>query len=196
MNYHDRQAEQFRKFLHWVKAEGGTEGPTQLSTLLQPQQMERLEWLKERATGRILECGCNYGFVLAYVGGHVGIDINPMNIELARLLAPDREFHVGDILKLPFQDHSFDSVLVPDTLEHLDFPDGVSRAIAEAQRVTRQRILITMPDGREDSEDACNFKHLFLLDEDYAHRLLDMLPGAELEYRAGFALVQWSKPPS
>lgn len=134
---------------------------------------------------------CNFGLVLAWVGGHAGVDINPMNIELAKLLAPDREFHVADILDLPFPDKSFDCAMLPEVLEHLDFPDGVRRALTEAERVTKSTVLVTMPDGRQDSDDACNFKHLYLLDEERAQTLLGMMPGAVLKYQKGFALVHW-----
>lgn len=175
-SYSDRQQAQLQKFLDWVKTEGGVEGPTQLKTLFKPHQLSRMDWLKANAAGYTLEVGCSYGAVLAYMGGHVGIDIVPMNIELARVLSPDLEFHVGDARKLPFADRTFQTVAIPDTLEHLDFPEGVRLAIQEACRVSWQRVLITMPDGATDSEDATSFKHRFLLDEPTLAELLQMFP--------------------
>ena len=189
--YSDRQRDQMRRFMTWVKVEGGVEGPTHLSTLLSPHQRVRMDWLKINVTGRILEAGSNYGFVLAWVDGHVGVDISPMNVELAKLLNPTKEFHFGNVVALPFDDKSFDSVLLPETLEHLDWPNGVQAAIQEGHRVARKRVLITMPDGREDTVDATNFKHLWLLDEIRAKELLSWMPGATLEYLEGFALIRW-----
>ena len=175
-SYSERQQAQFRRFMSWVKKEGGVEGPTHLATLFKPHQLERMEWLKRNAIGFTLEVGCNFAAVLAYMGGHVGIDISPMNIELARLLSPDLKFDVADATKLPFSDKTFQTVAVPETLEHLDFPAGVRLAIQEACRVCWGRVLITMPDGTSDTAEATSFKHLFLLDEPTLAELLRMFP--------------------
>ena len=180
-SYHDRQVEQFRKFMRWVKSEGGVEGPTQLRTMLQTSQVGRMDWLKAHATGQILEVGTNWGLVLAWVNGHVGVDISPMNIELAKLLDTSREFHIGDALSLPFPDQSFDTVMLPEVLEHLDFPDGVDRALAEARRVTRRVILITLPDGATDTEDATNFKHAWLADKTSVQHIVDVLERTSMD---------------
>ena len=175
-SYSKRQQAQFRKFMAWVKKEGGIEGPTHLATLFKPQQLKRMEWLKQNAIGFTLEVGCNFGAVLAYMGGHVGIDIAEMNIDLARLLSPDLKFEVGDAKALPFADKTFQTVAIPETLEHLDFPAGVRLAIQEACRVAWDRVLITMPDGSTDTEVATSFKHRFLLDEPTLAELLQMFP--------------------
>jgi hypothetical protein len=175
-SYSKRQQAQLKRFVEWVKTEGGVEGPTQLKTLFKPHQLARMQWLKENAAGYTLEVGCNWAAVLAYMGGHVGIDISPMNIELARVLSPDLEFHVGDAKALPFPDKAFQTVAIPETLEHLDFPDGVRLAIQEACRVSWQRVLVTMPDGTKDTEEATSFKHRFLLDAPTLSELLTMFP--------------------
>mgnify|MGYP001616026184 CR=1 FL=1 len=119
---------------------------------------------------------CNFGAVLAYMAGHVGVDISPMNIELARLLSHDAEFHVADATALPFPNKTFQTVAVPETLEHLDFPNGVRLAIQEACRVAWDRVLVTMPEGSTDTEEATSFKHCFLLDEPTLAELLQMFP--------------------
>lgn len=175
-SYPERQARQLRSFMHWVKMEGGVEGPTLLKTLMQPHQMHRVSWLKSMAHGSILEVGCSWGFVTAWTGAQAGVDINPANIELARLLAPETDFQVADALQLPYEDQSFDTVMLPEVLEHLDFPQGVELAIKEACRVARDRILITMPDGRTDTPEACNFKHVWLCDQESLGRLCQMFP--------------------
>jgi ubiquinone/menaquinone biosynthesis C-methylase UbiE len=192
-SYSKRQQAQLKRFLEWVKTEGGVEGPTQLKTLFKPHQIARMEWLKANAAGYILEVGCNFSAVLAYMGGHVGIDISPLNIELARILSPDLEFHVGDAMALPFPDKAFQTVAVPETLEHLDFPEGVRLAIQEACRVSWQRVLITMPDGSRDTEEATSFKHRFLLDAPTLEELLTMLPPGErtsVEQTGLFVLIR------
>jgi ubiquinone/menaquinone biosynthesis C-methylase UbiE len=190
----ERQQAQFRRFMGWIKREGGVEGPTMLRTLMKPRQRERVDWLREHVTGRVLEVGCNWGYVLAYVGGDAGIDISPMNIELARVLSPDVPFQVGDATDLPFPSSSFDTVMVPEILEHLDFPVGVQIAVSEVCRVSRDQVLITVPDGTLDTEDATNFKHAWLLDDEALEQLLEMIRAhavdAVVERRAGFVLIR------
>ena len=192
-SYSKRQQDQLRRFLEWKTTEGGVEGPTQLKTLFKAHQRARMDWLKANAVGYTLEIGCNFGFVLAYMGGHVGIDISPMNIELARVLSPDLEFHVADATALPFDNRAFQTVAIPETLEHLDFPNGVRRAIQEACRVAWGRVLVTMPEGSRDTEDATSFKHRFLLDARTLEELLNMFPpgrGLTVEQTEYFVLIR------
>jgi len=190
-SYSERQMQQYRRFMHWVKTEGGMELPTQLSTMFQERQIARMNWLKLWARGTVLEVGCNFGLVLAWVGGHCGVDINPANIDLARLLQPDKQFFVADAVTLPFASASYDTVMLPEVLEHLDWPQGVRQAIDEAKRVAKTQILITVPDGREDSADACNFKHLWLMDEQRERQVQVWLPiHTTISHSWGFTLIR------
>lgn len=162
----NRQLEQVLRNKKWVDEQGGWEGAQQLDTLLSDVQRPRFEWLKVNVTGTILEVGCGWGYTLAYVGGHAGVDINPNLIELALLLSPNRHFISEDARNLDFPDNSWDTVMLPDVLEHLGW-GAVSRAISEALRVARKRVLITLPDGREDTEEAHCFKHKWLADAEH-----------------------------
>lgn len=157
----DRQQEQLERFLAWKQQQGTLELPVRLDTLLSAENQIRIAWLAGRARGRILEVGCNWGYVLARVGGHVGVDINPALIQLASALAPTREFHVADARSLPFPDNSFTTVLLPEVLEHLPWED-VPSALQEAARVG-SRLLITVPNGDLETEEAHNFKHRHLM---------------------------------
>jgi ubiquinone/menaquinone biosynthesis C-methylase UbiE len=193
----ERQQAQFRRFMSWVKREGGVEGPTLLRTMMKASQRERVAWLAENTDGRILEVGCNWGYVLASVGGDAGLDISPTNVELARLLSPDTPFQLGDATSLPYPDMSFDTVMIPETLEHLDFPWGVQLALSEACRVSRGRVLITVPDGANDSDDATNFKHAWLADAESIESVKGMLSEhtdeVSIERKAGFILIRADK---
>ena len=165
----NRQIEQAERHSEWLK-QGHLEWPVQLDTYMKPHQQARVEWLARNAVGRILEVGCSWGYILAACHGHVGVDLNPENIELARQLAREREFHVADALALPFPDGSFDTVLLPDVLEHLPFED-VNKAVIEATRVSRGRVLVTLPKGNADTEDATNPKHQWLCTLEVAEKL-------------------------
>ncbi len=156
----NRQLEQAERHQEWLK-QSHLEWPVQLDTYMKPHQQERINWLARNAVGRILEVGCSWGYVLAACHGHWGVDINPENIALAKQLARDRQFQVASALALPFPNRSFDTVLLADILEHLDWKD-VNRALCEAKRVSKGLVLITLPKGDEDTEDATNGKHQFL----------------------------------
>lgn len=164
-----RQVEQQARHAEWLK-QGHLEWPVQLDTYMKPHQQARVEWLARNSVGRILEVGCSWGYILAACHGHVGVDLNPENIELARQLARERDFRVANALSLPFEDRSFDTVLLPDVLEHMPFED-VNKAIIEATRVSRGRVLITLPKGDEDTEDATNQKHVWLPTWDIVYQL-------------------------
>ena len=201
MTYSQRQEAQLQRFLEWKESEGGMEWPTHYRTLFQISQRARLSWLTTFSVGRVLEVGCNTGAVLSWVTAdrpvpdppHMGLDINPRNIELARVLAPELAFEVGDACHLPFGDESFDCVLVPETLEHLDFEAEVPQAVREALRVARSRVLITMPNGVIDTPEACSFKHRYLLDADHLEALRGLLPTCAVAWVGPFICILASK---
>ena len=166
--YRERQDAQMARYMAWVTEQGKDgrpppELPIQLDTLMRPEQMARLDWLKANVQGTVLDVGCNFGFVTAYVGGHAGVDISEGSIHIAKLLAAHRDFRVADAKALPFEDDSFDTVLLCEVLEHLALPDEVLQALREAQRVARKHILITVP--AYDSEESTNKKHRWRCDE-------------------------------
>ena len=169
-----RQRQQLERFLAY-HAEGHFEGPVRLDTYLTFHQQKRLAWLKANCVGEILEVGCSWGFVLAICKGHAGVDVNPRLIALADALAPDREFKVADACQLPYPDKSFDTVMLPEVIEHLSVHNARS-AIIEAIRVARRRILITTPDGEHDTEEATNLKHQYLVDSIVLPQLQALIP--------------------
>ena len=168
------QKQQLRRYQEWVEKEGGVEGPTHLDTMFLPEQRQRVEWLKDHCEGSILEAGCCYGFILAYCGGQMGLDINEHNIALARILNPRKAFTVGDIRHMPFPDDFADTVLIPDCLEHLAWED-VGKALNEAYRVARKKVLITLPNAEYITRHSSLFKHRFLLTPERLQQLMDLM---------------------
>jgi SAM-dependent methyltransferase len=156
-----KQREQLARYTEWVKEEGNLELPTNLDTIMKPHQVARVKWLKSYSTGRIMELGCCWGYILAYIGGHIGVDWNEHSIELARLLNPDKEFIVADIRDLPFGDNFVDTIIIPEVLEHLAWGE-VFGVIDRSRQIARQRVLITLPYEMADIEAGC-FKHQWLV---------------------------------
>ena len=93
----------------------------------------------------VLNVGCGIGVGVAYIarkfGCHVvGVDISEKMIEWSRLRAREEkvddkvEFHVANVLDLPFGDDRFDAVIVESVLA---FVDDKACAIRECIRVTK-----------------------------------------------------------
>lgn len=95
-----------------------------------PAQVLRFKWLFDNLKGKVLDVGCIRGTF----PGAVNLDIVPRD-------APN--FVLGDAHELPFEDGSFDTVVMAELPEHLEDPQ---RAIKEALRVSREQVLITCPD--------------------------------------------------
>lgn len=184
------QRDQLARYLQWVREEGGHEGPTHLDTLFQPHQQERLRWMKGQATGDVMELGCCWGYALGYVGGSIGVDWNEHSIELARILNPGKQFHCQDIRKLSFGDKSVDTVIIPDVLEHLPWQD-VPGVIKEAQRVARQKVLITLP--APDAPSAASPKHQWVATADRQAAIIKEC-GGRLGKLPGFVTISWERP--
>lgn len=100
---------------------------------------------RNRAGKRLLDLGCGtgeYSKELKKAGFEcVGADINAEYVRLARERGVEA-YEIGD--KLPFPDRSFDTVLLFEVLEHAADPDTL---LAEARRVARRNVLITVPDN-------------------------------------------------
>lgn len=105
-----------------------------------------------------MDVGCSQGITCLLLGREgfdcTGVDIEEPAIERARKDldkedAAVRErvrFQLADAKCLPFEDNSFDSVLLCEILEHLNHPEKV---LTEAQRVLKDKgkVIITVPYG-------------------------------------------------
>lgn len=129
----------------------------------------RLEWLKDNSRGKILEIGCATGFILDYVNGDVGVDINRERLKVAITRCPDKTFYLVDAEKLDFRDNEFDTVMLPDVLEHMPLLKSV-KVINEACRIGKT-ITFTVPviGGEEDKNR--NPEHHWLADDEIIKKL-------------------------
>jgi len=100
--------------------------------------------------GRLLDVGCGIGDMLIYRPNSVGVDINSFNVEFCKQRGC--EAYVMPIDKLPFENSSFDSVLLDNVLEHLAAPVPL---LKEIRRVMRQDavLLIGVPGVKGQSAD-------------------------------------------
>jgi ubiquinone/menaquinone biosynthesis C-methylase UbiE len=68
-------------------------------------------------------------------------DIQYTSLDVADDVKPDV---VGDILRMPFPDSSFDVVCAFEVLEHIPF-ESFDKALREMARIAKKRILISVP---------------------------------------------------
>jgi SAM-dependent methyltransferase len=84
-----------------------------------------LSWLEPRLPqqSQVLDLGCGCGIPVARVLSRrfrvVGVDISPVQIERARQLVPDTEFHCADFMDIPFPPESFQAVVAFYSIIHI-----------------------------------------------------------------------------
>jgi ubiquinone/menaquinone biosynthesis C-methylase UbiE/spore maturation protein CgeB len=126
---------------------------------------ERIHWMCSQVRGQhVLDLGCSEGMASLLLGqeGHqvVGVDINPAVLEAARqefaefpdFVRQNVRFELISAGRLPFDDASFDTVLMGEVLEHQTRSELL---VAEARRVLRPEgiVVVTTPFGVFRDED-------------------------------------------
>ena len=107
---------------------------------------------------KILDVGCGKGFLLfdftkVVPGVEVyGLDISEYAIENSKEEIKDR-LQVGNAIKLPFEDHSFDFVYSITTLHNLHCYD-LDKALCEIERVGKKNKYICVESYRNEVEKA------------------------------------------
>src|SRR2546428_2993210 len=121
-----------------------------------------VRFARRHAGTSVLDLGCGFGAYSCVLAGEgwkcVGCDIN---IDYLRTAALKGLPVVGADSALPFLDRSFDTVLIFEVLEHVA---DVEKLLAEAFRVARKNVLITVPNSE-------NIEVMQENDVTYAHML-------------------------
>ena len=110
--------------------------------------LRNITGLVDRAQPRsLLDVGCGEGVVLRHLDRHltgivmVGLDIDGSGLRVAQSQNAVSLLQ-GSVYALPFESASFDLVICCEVLEHLEAPQA---ALAELARVTRGRVLLSVP---------------------------------------------------
>ena len=129
----------------------------------QRNQRERINWLKQKSTGKKLEIGCATGYITNYIGGGVGVDLDKDRLQLAASKYKNSRFVFADASIMPFKNKEFDTVLIPESLEHVPL-EKAKEIIKECIRVGK-KLLITIPNASKPNYDKNlveNPEHLWL----------------------------------
>jgi SAM-dependent methyltransferase len=97
-------------------------------------------------TAQLLDVGCGSGWLADHFADYTGIDGSPDAVQRAQ--ARSRNVTLGDIDRpLPYEDASFDAVVLKDVLEHVADPVALVR---EVRRVVRPAGLVfaSSPDAQ------------------------------------------------
>lgn len=111
----------------------------------EPVQDRRATVVADRVTGTVLDVGGGDGYVARRIRerGHwvKVIDISPVRV---RRCWSDHHLpaETGDATHLAYHDGAYDTVVLGEVLEHLENP---GEALAEACRVARKRVVVSLP---------------------------------------------------
>lgn len=126
-----------------------------------PRHQARIQYTAEFCRGKTLDVGCANGFSTDTMIKHLkslGITdvefqgIEPTNWAFKKAVEtyPNIKFHKTLGENLPFEDNSFDTILLSEVIEHCLNPDIL---VKELVRVSRDRIIISTPNGPHPDPD-------------------------------------------
>ena len=113
---------------------------------------------------RILDIGCGDGRFCYYLKSEnaviYGVDYSERAVAFATIMNPQANFQLGDLTgRLPFDDTSFDQIVLVDTLEHIQ-PHLIPHAMKEIHRVLNYegQLIIAVP-HRNRKLDSKHYQH-------------------------------------
>lgn len=111
----------------------------------EPVQQMRAETIVRRCRGDVLDVGGGDGYVADMIRA-AGHRVKVVDASSIRVMRARRDYRltaeIGDATRLTQAERSYDTVVLGEILEHLENP-GV--ALAEACRVARRRVVVSLP---------------------------------------------------
>jgi len=163
--------------------------------------LSRGEFILRNVSGKVLDVGFGHGYpwtlTLFAEKPDVAVDLRDERIELCWVSCkasevPPEGFLLADAHHLPLKDGSFDSVCLSDVLEHVKDP---RRALLEALRVAKEKVIVTVPYGKHES----HVPRYHRFDRRLLRRIFRELEVEKLEFLStegwkGFCAVITDKP--
>ena len=138
------------------------------SSMVEQLNPERVALLESNLTGaNVLDVGCCGGGYVRFLKARglqaTGVDLHQVYLDFAKERDPGGTYIQADITKLPVPDKLFDCTICFDILEHVTDDHA---AVMELARVTRKRIIITVP---RENEEIGQYNLTFLHYQDKTH---------------------------
>lgn len=113
-----------------------------------------------RLRGKVLDIGCNTGFMVSRATAAVvhGLDVRADYIAEARHRHPSGDFRQGSFEAIPWPARSFDAVILCHVLEIPDSADGRRRVLREAVRVLADTGVLLFSTPNNDHPFYCHRK--------------------------------------
>jgi 2-polyprenyl-3-methyl-5-hydroxy-6-metoxy-1,4-benzoquinol methylase len=135
---------------HWRECDRG-------SKVYNPPLAARYGMVTRRVgTGRALDLGAGDGYLSGRLAETcaevVALEYEPSGVALASKMLADRPnvtVRQGSTYELPFEDRSFDAVVMADVIEHLDTPEQAVREMARVVAADGE-VLVSTPQFRSD----------------------------------------------
>jgi len=121
--------------------------------IFEPLARVLIERVRPKLGESVLDAACGTGVVARLIaptvgpsGMMVGIDFDPMMVEMAKRLAPEIEWRQGNLQNLPFADEFFDLVVCQQGLQFLPDRNAGVREIHRVLRAGGRIVLATWTD--------------------------------------------------
>lgn len=132
-----------------------------------------IELIRQNVIGPdVCDVGCGTGYLVNLLAGSPGLEtcrFTGVDFVLGDTQgAANISFRECDILRMPFADHAFDTVICTHVLEHIL---DLRAALAELRRIARRRLILVVPREREFEYNFNPHFHFF----PYPHSFLRVL---------------------
>ncbi len=112
---------------------------------IRAREIDRAFRIANHSPSRILDVGFGNGAIISAFSDRgidsVGIEVNEGFVKKAREQFPNTEFRHYDGIQFPFEDASFDTVLLNDVLEHISY-HNIEQVMKEVHRVLKPAGLV------------------------------------------------------
>lgn len=156
----------------------------------------RLQAILPHLSGDVLDLGCGYAGLAAYLGpgqAYSGVDLNPLAIERLGRKYPQHEFMVCDFDRQPLAlTRSFDTVVMLAVIEHLAAPDALIETVRRRLKPGGRLVLTTPTPFGNWIHSIGSRLGLFYLEAAQDHKIIyDRLGLQQLLDRHGLCILQY-----